>query len=286
MNALLILLFVGFLDMKQASYKGISAYAMLHKDFPIKRFIKAFPAKTKTNLAVAIVANRFGNNWANVKLWIASQGDNKHAVEVHFMSGPARRNRNADKFDLWPHLSVDELNRKLENGILFFVEREIVKLREQLEKVVNDKTDVFISPELEDNLSDKAFKRFLLLFKRGFNGSTIKPRWVRSPCTHGDYVPPRVLSETHGEGKLLDADIYNPDGISVNFQDGETYFDTMSVNQLRSQFDKFHRARIRFIWSAHMQGVGQSASFNYPPVNKRRYLVTDNAIDICNELLS
>lgn len=266
----------------RVQYKGISAYAMLHKDFPIRKFNKAFPPDGK-NMAVAVLANRFGKRWSNLGLWVQSQkGD--HAIEVFFMSGPARRNESGGPFDLWPDYSVADLNSALERNRLPHLAERIAAFRDSLEAIVKPETKVFICPELEDNLTDLAFKKLLRAFRSGFNGSSIKPVWVRNPVNEGAKIPPKVIKEVHGVSRQF-GDIYNPDGISVDFKDGENYFETMSLNQLRGLWDRHCTAKIRFVWAAHMQGVGNAGSFAYPPINKRKYVVTDEAIAYCRELL-
>lgn len=96
--------------------KGFSCLAMLLKGYPINRFNRCYPGEMR-HASVSILANRFGNCFSNLGKWIA-QREGLHSVEVHFMSGPARRDRRMEKFDLWPTLSTAELNRRLEHGTL------------------------------------------------------------------------------------------------------------------------------------------------------------------------
>ena len=267
------------------NFKGMSAFAMLHKEFPIKRLLKCYPKDLKYP-AVAILANRFGRKWGNLKTFCNAQ-TKQFAVEVHFMSGPARRNGKQEKFDLWRGMPVAELNYRLEKGTLPYLAAHIKTLRLNLEDCLRNcpKATVFICPELEDNLTNEAFRKLLQAFKKEFAVWTNRPRWVRSPCTGGNELLRGVLLERHGR-TIYPCKVYNPDGVSVAFHDGEDYFDTMTMDTLRKYFAKHSAARLRFIWPAYMQGVGSSGSFNYPSILGRDYIVTDNAIVYSNKILS
>jgi hypothetical protein len=263
-------------------YRGVSAFAMLHENFPIKRFIKCYPPGMRF-AGTAILANRFGAKWKHLKLWIDAQAL-PHGVEVHFMSGPARRNRNPEKFDLWPELFRHEFNLRLEADSLKGLDARINRLKARLEDCINPKTEVFICPELEDNLTDDAFQTLISHFRHCFKSWDPQPRWVRNPCTEGER-PFRCLIERHGITRNP-CGIYNPDGTSVAFHDGEKYFQTVSMKTILSMWTLHSNARMRLVWPANIQGVGSASSFVYPSVLERQYIVTDNAIKYCREMMN
>jgi hypothetical protein len=200
------------------------------------------------------------------------------------MSGPARRNRKQERFDLWREYSVANFNVALEQDNLPHLDVEIRSLRDRLIMSITDQTRLFICPELEDNLTDKAFMTLLRHFRRVFKEVDLKVQWVRNPCEGGNYIPRGVIKEVHGRNGNP-AGVYNPDGVSIAFHDGEDYFDTMSMAQLQSLWNKHSDARLRFMWPANFQGVGTAGSFNYPSIFDRKYIVTDQAILYSNQIM-
>jgi hypothetical protein len=263
-------------------FKGVSAYALLSKTFPIRRFIRCYPFPIYYP-ATAILFNRFGVSFGHIKTFCKAFPI-KHALEAFFSSGPARRNHSFDMFDIYQDLSVSEYNRAIIAGTLPNIEKKIHKFAVALRDNITDKTKLLICPELEDNLSDHAFCILLNLFKSEFKLWKPQPTFVRSPCT-GDKGLYGCYYERHGRNTKA-CDIYNPDGVSVDFDDGEAYFDTMSLNSLTWYMANNKAAKLRLIWSANMQGNGHASSFNYKPPTKRNFIVTDNAILYCQKILN
>lgn len=263
------------------NFKGVSAYSMLHERFPIKRFLKCYP-DDMAGAGTAICANRFGVSWGKLKMW-CSHFKTRHCVEAHFMSGPARRNRSWDMFDHYHGITVSEFNRLIVAGTLPKIEIKIHKFAVGLHSAVNEKTKLLICPELEDNLSNEAFKILLGLFKAEFKNWKPRVGFVRSPCKGGTDLF-GCYYEVHGRS-TKSAHLFNPDGVSVDFYDGEKYFDTMSMITLMALLKKHAGAKLRLIWSANMQGVGQAENFNYPPPTKRAFIVTDKAQAYCRDIL-
>lgn len=262
-------------------FKGVSAYALLSPGFPIRRFLKCYVKDLKYP-GTAILFNRFGRKYSHIKSF-CRHFSQKHCLEAHFASGPARRKRSFDVFDLYQNLSVSEYNKAIISGTLPGIEKEIHKFALNLEKNITDKTKLLICPELEDNLSDHAFCVMLNLFKAEFMRWSPQPTFVRSPCMGGSSLY-GCYKEVHGRS-TSPANVYNPDGVSVDFSDKEFYFDTMSVATLMKYMKAQSGAKLRLVWCAWMQGADHATSFNYKKPTERKFVVTDDAILHLNTVL-
>lgn len=263
-------------------FKGVSAYALLSKEFPIRRFLRCYPINLHYP-GTSILFNRFGLCFGHIKQF-CRHFSQKHALEAHFCSGPARRNKSFDMYDIYPTFSVNNYNLALVSGTLPNIEKKIHKFAVALKENITDKTKLLICPELEDNLSDKAFEVLLSLFQAEFKSWKPKPTFVRSPCTGGSNTF-GCYYETHGRNTKA-CDVYNPDGVSVDFNDKEFYFDTMSVVTLMKLMKAHDTSKLRLVWSAYMQGVQHNCSFAYNlPPTKRIFKVTDDAIIHLNTIL-
>lgn len=268
--------------MKNLKYKGWSAFALLHENFPIGRFNLLYPSG-QYNPGTAILWTRFGKSYKHLERWVRHVSDRPHGLEVHLMSGPARRNHNQERFDLWPGIPPALFNTLLETHCLGGLETQLARMKARLECIITDNTELMLCGELEDNLTDKAFKVLMHYFRMTFKSWSKKPRYARCPCTEGNFIPIKTLKEIHG-ASISRADIYNPDGMSVNLG-GEHYFNQISIGVLHDLFRAHADAKMCLAWHAPMQGAGDAGNFTYKRIDERSYIVTDAAIASSKTLL-
>ena len=96
----------------------------------------------------------------------------------------------------------------------------------------------------------------------------------------GKKVGPYDYEEHHGNNprykKAIRKRIYNPDGLSVDFKDGDRYFNRMTVDQFEDLISD--EMFLWLIWYAPLQGFKDCKSFtDKPPLDRRKYLLSRKA---------
>lgn len=265
-------------------FLGVSAFAITQKNFPLERFLKQFPKKMPKP-CIAILPGSFGWEWENVGAFCEKFSAVPHLIEVHISCGPARRKNMFPDCDFAAGYSVGAFNeawecdeRKLRLMLAQWMEKVLPGLRRH----TNAKTKFICCPELEDNMADKAWRKF---------AASIAGLWdvriVRNPCMGGDDCGKH--REFHGPRYGLGpAHIGNLDGVSVNVGDGENYVRDISPATAQKYLNSNRKALACMLWSATQQGIGQDSSYSKPRVHpdKRKYVVTDQALRAFRRMLA
>jgi len=238
------------------TYKGVSGFAIMNKNFPIKRFLKQYPNDLDKPF-LPILFNFFGRNWNGIDQFLEEFGDRPHLLEFHLCF------RNPDP-DMADHA------------------RRIVR---QMEKRQNDNTTVLIDPILEDVCRNTdEWKQWARNVRKQVPYKLVRCS-LKSRAAGGAY------QEYHGNNPRFTRQpkrcIANPDGLSINFNDNENYHNTMSVSQAKTYLQTYKNVYAIALWSANQQGLGkqQGWSSTNPAPEHRNYIVTDEAINGMRQLL-
>lgn len=227
----------------------------MNKNFPMNRFLMQYP----TNIDKAflpVLYGVFGKNWKGIKRFIKKYEDIPHLIEFHLCF------RNPDP-------KMGEYARKIEK---------------KMNKIGKANTKVIICPILEDQLGDKAWKHWAQQVRENCDYHLVRSTLVGSKGGK--------FQEKHGRRPNFTRPprrrIANPDGISIDFEDGETYFNQMSHAQAKSYGVKYSGSYAVAFWSANQQGLGDSTGWGgggAPPPKDREFIVTDEAIQKMPELI-
>ena len=154
-----------------------------------------------------------------------------------------------------------------------------------MKEIGNENTKVVICPVLEDAVTDEQFAKIVEVVKKATDFEI-----VRNPCMGGNDVKPYPYEERHGATPKFTKrgagrQIYNPDGISVDFNDGDKYFNRFSIEQFKSIVND--NMFMWLIWYAPLQGFKDCKDFtDKPPIDKRKYLITWKARRGMRDILS
>jgi hypothetical protein len=254
---------------------GISGFAMLHPKFPIKRFLRQFPRDFKAP-ATAVLLGYFGARYANLKAFCEHYKNTFHLVELHF----GFRDWTSRELTEWKPAA----RKKFQDKVL---------LAKRAMQRGNEKTVFILSPILEDDVSDVAFRRILNQTKKAFPDLLV----VRCPIhkdpnkvkvradyfeRHGNMVSWPVYSEGWADYDKQPASpsqfIANLDGDSIAFDNKEKYDVQITPNQGIQYRDRHSQWFCTLSWSAEQQGLGGTGNYQKPPVSQRKYIVRDAAI--------
>lgn len=238
------------------TYTGISAFAALNNRFPIKQVLNSYPKRIKSP-GTAILVDLFGDNWKFPTQFCQRFSDRPHCIEYHlcFRNPPSPRElRNRAKL-----------------------------VTQKMEQIGNENTKVIICPVLEDACKDDHFAKIVEQIKKVTDFEI-----VRNPCMGGNIVRPYNYEERHGDrprfSKKIQKVIYNPDGISVDFKDGDRYFNRFSIESFEKLIDP--NMFMWLIWYAPLQGFKDCKDFNdKPPIDKRDFILTSKASSGMKNLL-
>lgn len=253
--------------LKRIPYLGPSGYAIMNSKFPVRKFLQQYP-DSLNKLFLPILYPFFGKNWDAVTRFLVKFKDKKKLLEFHLCF------RNPD-----PNMV------KYAKNIVY-----------EMERLQYSKTKIIVCPILEDNISDAEWKWWAAKVR-----CVVPYRIVRSSlkfsATGGKY------EEKHGKypifRKPFRCCIANPDGVTVDFDDGERYLHNRSdrdryIMDIEGAKKYIRRAKEQHlfaaaVWSANQQRLGQQADWgNKPPVNGPdvEYIVTDKAVKGMQEILS
>lgn len=227
------------------AYTGIACFAGMNKNFPIKKVLRAYP-KTIETPATAILHGYFGNSWEFPNSFCDKFSDRPHCIEWHLCF------RNA----------VNTIPNKAR------------KIMNRMDKIGNSNTELVFCPVLEDACSNEEFKMWAKKVKN-ITGCRI----VRNPYSGGHRWG--FYEEHHGTNpswrKKPGRQIYNPDGLSVDFKDGDKYFNRCSIEYFQNIVSD--EMFMWLIWYAPLQGFKDCRGWtDKPPVSERQYLISRKAV--------
>jgi len=240
-------------------YKGVSCYACMYQSYPCGRFLGQYPNDISKPM-LPVLYGYFGKNWKCVDSFLDKFRERDYLLEFHLSFRVQHRH----------------YRRRLKAVQQWGNDKGVPKAR------------IIISPVLEDNMPDKEWKRYARIIRR-ISGYRV----VRSNIYGrlGGYY-----QEQHGAYPLFHRPnkrtIANLDGVSVNFGDGERYFNQISK---KGASDFISRNRKRYgvaLWSARQQGLNEAMQWGKYPHPTRRFkglgpkeIITDRAIRGMRRLL-
>jgi len=229
------------------AYKGISCFAAMNPRFPVERVLDTYPENIKKP-GTAVLDSFFGRKWKFTRRYLKQFSDRPHLIEWYLCF------RN-------PKESI--------------VKRAGVITR-QMEKFGNEKTRVLICPILEDVCSDKEFRYWAKKIRKKTPYPIVRCS-LRKGARGGYY------EEKHGKTpqyiKTPRRRIYNPDGCSVDFRDGDTYFNKISVRKFKEIVSQ--DLYLWLIWTARLQGLADQKGWadTAPPVADRRFWISNKEVE-------
>jgi hypothetical protein len=262
-------------------YFGISAYAGMHPEFPVTRFMQQFPDDMKHG-CIAILSGSFGWNTRIVRAF--NKRFPKGLVEVHMGNGAGRRRNSHEQGEFAMYYTISSYNRALEaedKALKKMVHQRLDKIQEKIFNLVPACKWV-LSPELEDNMTDDAFG-VLVGWIKSYAPDLIL---ARSPCTGGKSLKGAKYYEKHNvvqngqPGQIL-----NMDGTSLDARDGSKFFQRASESSVMRMLDS-SSALATMIWSARQQGYPNLSGWDKtPPKRSRTFEVSDQEISMMQRLL-
>lgn len=238
------------------TYKGVSGFAVMNKRFPFERFMQQYPKDIEKPF-LPVLYGVFGKRWKNIKHFCAMYQDRPHLLEFHLCF------RTPDPK----------------------VVKYAAKISKKMRKIGNANTRVLICPVLEDQMSNVAWRRLATKVELATHYPLVRCP-IASPDRGGEYL------ERHGRDPAFtrpqDQCIANPDGVSIDLRDGETYFNQMSIDDARTYMQRQNGVHAIALWLANQQGLGSGTGWGgvgAPPPKKRNFIVTDQAIKHIKELL-
>lgn len=260
------------------AFLGMSGFGATLKAFPTDRFLAQYPQALK-RACIALCPGTFGWNTRTITAFQA-RGFKRIMVEIHIACGPGRR-RGSWPSDFQPNYSISEWNKALENNtpkLMKAIAERVTKILDWLPPCPPPTTRLLLlCPELEDNISDQAYRNFAAVVRQTAPGIKI----VRSPCTKGKWGG-QDITEYHGKfgGSASSSVLLNTDGMSINLSDDSSYDNCMSVASAAAYAKKYyHDARAIMFWHHDQQGWHGVSNFHMtiPPL-ERDCIVTDGAI--------
>ena len=239
-----------FVILANVVFTGLSTFSALHEKFPCASVLRA--VNESSYPAMSVLRGTFGDRWDCVNQFLSENADRAHAIQVHIGNGSCRRFSRCGGGDFLGRLSVGALERRLiaKDARTFEAYRRAIS--ETLASLqTNSKTTVFISLELEDNFSIRAWRNLARFVKREF------PRrftLVRASVA-GNRSDGFGFGEWHGLFPRCDGRVIaNNDGSEVE------------VSVLKAYTARVRDCKVRLLWHPNLQGI-RSATFVAP---KRR----------------
>lgn len=250
------------------AYLGISAYGILSEDWPVKKFLSCYPNSAERP-AVAALWGSFGTSTKGLVEFTRKFSDRAHLIEIHISNECARRSHRSGR-QILPRLSTKVYQAAIENGTAKkAVQRRVKKIIETLDPVVNENTHLWLSTGLEHNLDAAAAKK---LYRWVTQAAPVAEKIVDNPMTG---VNTGLFSETHGRKAM--GDVWNLDGVSINFKDGEDFFDRM-YPQTVVAIGEMSQHKAIFLWSASQQGLRGIDGWNHGrSYTERQWVFTPKA---------
>lgn len=264
------------------AFVGISTFAGSHPRFPVGEFLSQYPDGMRRP-AIALLPGSFGWDRRILEAFRSKFSGTKYLIQVHVASGPGRR-RGGFPTDFLNEYSISRLNGALERG------EEVVKakIRRRAKKIqgwlypdgikpCNER--LAISYELEDNLSDAAWRTFAWIFDEAFEPDYIE---VRNPCKGGGGITSRkgtAVREHHG-ARVAAGMFWNMDGLSVDLKDDSGYDNVISPGKAEELMRTARKiCQAGFFWHHDQQGWHDVKNFQMtiPPMD-REFIITKNAV--------
>lgn len=228
---------------------GVSYFAMQAKSFPCEEALSVFRGVEVP--ATAVLWGTFGSERTCLKKYLKL--GQRRILEIHPTNEAGRRNRRSQIGDLLPGYTVEQLNRALERGsrtVILAFKRRVSRIDSFLKRYADYTTEAILSTGLEDNYTEKAFRRVLGIVKQyGYAVARSKVGHSRS-----DGVD---FNEYHGVLTSAPAPcIFNFDGTDIRTDLGRWgYSNSVSLSRAKELLRKARKCRVAFLWEASAQGI-------------------------------
>ena len=240
-----------------AQYRGVSAFAAMHPNYPCDALLATTDFARYP--AIAVLYETFGYDQKCIARFVARNHWRPHMIDFHFSNEACRRNHNCIDESLGG--SVSEYNKALEAKdpkLVAKLQARMWVIRSIFDSIKNDNTRVVISVGLEDNYSDKAFKNLVEI---------LRPIWPwefsRNPCKGGRSLSGVQLKEFHSLTS-------RPGGLRCMANEDGNY------NQSKKDSQKFLKRYAAcdavFLWREEHQGRTENGK-RVPP-RKRKFIFT------------
>lgn len=239
------------------TYRGVAGFAIMSPNFPHERFLEQFP-ETMGRPFLPVLYGFFGKSWKGMDLWVKKFEDREMLLQIHLAFRTAKKSSYYHK----AALSINNHMSKLGSP---------------------SNLKLIICPGLEYDFPNAKWKEIknivqsTLAFPHTYSCNPLYP-----PAKIGMY------EEVHGDSpifsKPMNRRIYNPDGVSVDFSDGEKYSPRMGVTAYKNILSS-KQPFAACTWSANQQGIIQGSSSNQLKPKDRVFKITDQAIYQNRELL-
>lgn len=264
---------------------GVSAWGGTHPDFPVPGFMRQYPHDI-WKPAIALMPGSFGWDRRLLSAFRYKYRDRQYLIEIAVSNGPGRR-RGSWASDFLPRYSIDELNRALEMKDPFVLDA-IKRRAQRLEAWLYPGHDrpscevLAILYELEDNLTDAAWKVFRDTFKENFNSPYVE---VRNPCKGGEKLF-TAMKEGHGVNVPRNG-IWNMDGVSVDLKDDSDYDKTITPTQATQLLKRARKGSFAgFLWLHDEQGWHDVEDYNMrTPPKDRSYIIPPSSAIVIRKVL-
>lgn len=256
------------------TFIGISAYAIMSPSFPYKKLLRCFPINIERP-ALAVLFGTFGNRVVGIRAFCDKYADRKHLVEVHISNECSRRTGRQGN-QIAADLGVgayDKALRTESRPIKSEVRARVDEVIDRILPATNVNTVLMLSPGLESDLGSSA----LTVLHKVVSARSKNLPIIYSPNGHANGYYGATYIESHSTTPNSTANIWNIDGTSLDFGDGEQYKPKITpTNFLRSFRTNGPGKKAVFLWSAFQQGlsgIGLGAGYD-----DRTFVVTANAI--------
>lgn len=243
---------------------GISLFAIQGDGFPCK---KVHNFILKNNIKhISFLYGTFGKSNECLERILPEL----KSVQVHFSNEVCRRNGRCYAGELFRNLNVRSYNLKISSAFREAkpkLEKRAAKIQDLVSRYPGQ--EWIISTGLEDNYSDKSYKRLYKFLKRRIPNATFS----RNPVKPGVYYG---LLEYHGSWPS-GSHIFSNDGRFIRDIDGGSDSYSVSASGLLSAIRKARRGGGRiYIWWGEIQGLG--GSFSKPRSRDFRFTRTGRSV--------
>jgi hypothetical protein len=253
MRILLIAFLLAFLPLsaKAQPFEGISILAAHSNKFQCRRALRTirhFEAP-----AIQTLFGTFGNSMKCVKRFTDQHKDKPHNVAINMGNGSCRRFNRCYRGDWLRHMSVqrfERANRRMRPAHRNRVHRRVLNIRHRIEQASNEQTVITLFPELEDNLSNRAYRNLVAAIREVWPYEIYRNSYRRFGIGGGDGV------EFHGvlNGDLRAAHIgkcsWSNDGNDI-ISGPNSYTEAQMLNRIGTA--RANNCRI-YLWRASWQG--------------------------------
>jgi hypothetical protein len=238
------------------NYIGVCYHAMMHKNFPYRKALKAFEGVNKP--ALGVLWATFGNSRKGLKLFMDQSIDKPHAINFYLMNHTCvRGSRQCTRDEIRHRWSKDKWNQKLSQNSPFLqnaIRRRVKKIRKFVERHGNANTDPYLTVALEDNLTNTARKKLIRWVKKDWPYMVVSNPVGNNPnkSTYGT-----LWEDHHTTAVSNNSRIMNLDGEDIRFPHrNETIDHFVKMPQLQTRFNKSAREKdMSLLWTGMHQGL-------------------------------